>query len=484
MNWIFAIAFSLYILFGTIIAIVSRKRFEKTIQDYYTGGGRLGALLAAGTYAATTYSAFMMIGLVGMAYNTGVGALGFELTYLASTVFLLSTVGREIWKMSKERGWIAPSHMLSDLYNSRSLGILASIVYLFAMIPYLTAQIQGLKFVFGYGGIGEGWALAFSATLVYAWIFVAGIWSVAATDLYQGILMLFSGLAYLAWAIFALIPSSGSSLGNVYEALGTKGYLGITGFWSIGTFLAYTLPWAFFAVTNPQVVSRLYLPKDRRSYVRMVGLFFAYGFIYTLIVITVGLIARGLTFSPSISKIIPNNLSNDSVTIYLLGMMAPVLGSTIAVSIIAASVSTANSIVLAVSGSVVSSFLKKRDLLVARSIDALLVIAAALLAKAGIGFIVDLSVITSMILLPLAPITIAGIALRGKVGGIGKGSALASLAIGVSIAAYYAFSLGPKRAFLVQVMGMPISALVLLVSTLILLAGLAVEKFYKISSNS
>jgi len=56
------------------------------------------------TYAATTYSTFMMIGLAGLTFATGVATLGFELAYLASTVLLLSTVGVFVWRMARERG--------------------------------------------------------------------------------------------------------------------------------------------------------------------------------------------------------------------------------------------------------------------------------------------------------------------------------------------------------------------------------------------
>jgi SSS family solute:Na+ symporter len=103
MNSIHLIALLIYFTVGTIIAYISRRMGVKSASDYYVAGGRMGALLAAGTYAATTYSAFMMVGLVGLTYQTGVGALGFELIYLVSTVTILSTLGFRIWKLAKTR---------------------------------------------------------------------------------------------------------------------------------------------------------------------------------------------------------------------------------------------------------------------------------------------------------------------------------------------------------------------------------------------
>jgi len=211
--------------------------------------------LAAGTYAATTFSAFMMVGLVGLTYQTGVGALGFELTYLVSTVTILSTLGFKIWKLAKTRKRISPSQMIGDLYGSKTLAVAVAFLYLFAMILYTVAQIQGLGVVFQVSGLEYVHGVVFGTLIILLWIVLAGIWSVATTDLYQGILMLAGGIIFLSWTTSTLVQEA--DISKVLETLGTQGFLGLTGFWSPQVFLAYTIPWVFFAVTNPQVVSRV-----------------------------------------------------------------------------------------------------------------------------------------------------------------------------------------------------------------------------------
>ena len=463
----FACLFVAYIVLGTLIAILSRKFFLGTLRDYYTTSGRLGAVVFAGTYAATTYSAFMMIGLVGLTYKTGIGALGFELAYLAATMFLLSTVGYEIWRLSRERAWISPSQMIGDLYGSRALSLLVSVIYLFAMIPYLSAQVLGLKVIFSYGGLGEAEALLASLLLIYAWIVVAGVWSVALTDLYQGIIMLSSAVIYVVWILYFFIPTRGTSLSEVFSVLAESGHLGIAGFWRPGVFIAYTLPWMFFAVTNPQVVVRLYFAKDDRSFRRGAVYFFAYGFAYTIIVVLVGLTTAGLTML----GVLPRIEQHDMVTPYLLGLMHPLVGSLVAVSIIAAAVSTANSIVLAVSGSIISSIKSGERLWLARILDAALVTLAGLVAFTRPGFIVDLSVLTSVILLPLAPVTILGIYFYRNIRKATKVASKAALIAGSIMAVAFAVKLGPRGTLLGQVLGIPISAWILATSTTILLTG-------------
>ncbi|MEM4718099.1 MAG: hypothetical protein QXE81_05005, partial [Desulfurococcaceae archaeon] len=183
-----------------------------------------------------------------------------------------------------------------------------------------------------------------------------------------------------------------------------------------------------------------------------------------------------LTSLAPIIGIMPANLPRDQVTPFLLRLMNPVLGSLIAISIIGAAVSTSNSIVLAVSGSVLSLMEKRRQLFIARLIDGFLVLLAAILAMMRVGFIVELSVLTSVLLLPLAPITILGVVWNGYKTTILKYSAILALLVGTGIASYYAIILGPRKAFVELIIGLPLSVWVLTTTMLILFLGVIIAK--------
>ena len=471
---IFAVLLITYIVIGTLIALVSRKFGVKTTAEYFVAGYRLSGFLASMTYAATTYSAFMMIGLVGFAYMTGVGSLGFELAYLLSTVSLLAMLAPRVWLEARRRGWVSPSEMLSDIYGMPLLGMVIAAIYLIALIPYISAQIIGIGSIFE--GIGSSYTLGVivATLLVFLWIVIAGIWSVASTDAYQGLWMITAGLAYIVWLVAFLLPTKGIDFNVVSNVLGRSGYLGIKPFWSIQTFLAFTLPWLFFAVTNPQVVQRIYMPANEKALKRLIQYFAIYGFIYTIIVVLVGLIARSLTELGILAPI----KNKDLVTPKLLLMANPILASFVYVSIVAAAISTANSITLSVASSFVRDFYEKRvgryegrkSILLSNTIVAILVIVSAIVAYFRPGFVVEMSVLSSVILLPLAPVTIAGwICRRVKGGGVW---ALISILVGVFIALLGAFIYGPKKAFITTWDGLPISAWVLITSVITLIPGL------------
>lgn len=463
----------LYILVGTIIAYFSRKMGIKDARDYIIAGGRVGSLVSFGTYAATTYSAFMMLGLVGLAYSTGVGALGFELLYLLVTVIILSTIGFKIWRLSREKGWITPSQMLGDIYSSRLLGILVAGLYLFTMIPYVAAQIQGLTIVFTYAGLDPVAGTLVSAAVAYLWILFAGMWSIATTDLYQAILMLTGGLLYITQLMLPAPWLPGASPSQAIALVGEKGYLGLTDFWTPHVFLAYTVPWIFFALTNPQVVMRLYIQRDEAAYRRSVALFSFYGLLYTLIAVTAGLLARGFAEA----GFIPANLKRDEVTIYLIRLFNPFVGSLIAVSIVAAAVSTVNSIVHAVASSIYREVIgsPRRQLALLNAVSLVIIALSSFLAYARVAYIVDLSVMTSVYLLPLAPITAIGLYLARHVGSHARTAALLSLATGETVAVASTLLNRGSRAFTSVYAGVPASLWVLTVSTLVLLAGFMLD---------
>lgn len=470
-----------YVSLGTAIAVLSRKFGVRSTAEYFVAGYRLGGFLSSMTYAATTYSAFMMVGLVGFAYATGVGALGFELAYLVATVSLLSLFAPRVWSMAREKGWVSVSEMLGDLYGSRLMGMLIAAIYLVALLPYTSAQMIGVGSIFEGFGVGYAVGILVAIALCFLWIVVAGVWSVATTDAYQGVWMLSASLIFIAWISTSLLASHGLDLWKAVEVLDGKGLTGLTEFWSINTFLAFTIPWVFFAVTNPQVVQRLYMPINERALKRLIQYFAIYGLTYTVVVTLAGLLGRSLTEVGAL----PFIKNRDLVTPTILTYADPMIASFIYVSITAAAISTANSIILSVASSFVRDFYERRARVVSprrsyvlsNAVVACLVALAALIAYARPGFIVEMSVLSSVVLLPLAPITLlAWLRPSRSISSAVKMGAVAALLAGVGVALYGAVVYGPRKAFVVSWGPLPISAWILLISSLAVLMPLSFSK--------
>ncbi|MCD6341207.1 MAG: sodium:solute symporter family protein [Desulfurococcales archaeon] len=472
----------LYFVVGSLLAFASRKFGIGTSRDYFVAGYRLGGFLAAMTYATTTYSAFMMVGLVGLTYMTGVGAFGFELMYLLATITILALLAPRVWELVRERRWISPAEMLADLYRCRALGILTAAMYLVALIPYTAAQVIGIGVtVQGLGGGSwsaylVGIALAF--IVIVLWVNLGGIWSVAATDAFQGIWMIVAAVGFILW-LFTWGFGDPAKFSSSLSTLGGMGLLSVGSPWTPMIFVSYTIPWLFFAITNPQVVQRLYMPRDKRALIRMVTLFAVFGLTYTIIVTMIGLMGRSLTALGTLPLI----KDRDAVTPTILSYAPVWLSAIVFVSIVAAAVSTADSIILTLASTTardlyggVRKEVRDRSLIIVGRLTVLgLAILAVVVALLRPAFIVELSVLSSVMLLPLAPVTLVGWLLYSKLGRYSKYAAVASIAAGFTTALSYALVVGAKKALVTPIAGLPYPAVILLISTAVMLVGIVAD---------
>ncbi len=460
---------AIYLLLGTAIALISKRVGIRTTADYYVAGHRLGGVLAAISYAATTYSAFMMVGLVGLTYATGVGAFGFEITYLLSTIFLLSYVAPKVWRLSKERNWISPAEMVSDLYGMRSLSLLVALMYLVALIPYASAQLIAV------GRMVEGMApglywlgIILGVVAALVWTGLSGMWSLASTDLFQGLWMILAAVGFVAW----LFLWGGQDIARGAARMAEEGLLGMR--WPLLVFASYSIPWAFFAVTNPQVVQKLYTPRDERALRRLVILFTVFGLSYTVMVTAVGLAGRALS---EVGRV-PVVDVVDRVTPTLLRFAPLPLAVFVFTSIVAAAMTTMDAIVLTLSSTasrdVYQGYVGGDDrtaINVGRVAILILLAVLSYVAYLRIGFIVDLSVLASALLLPLAPVTLVGWFYGRRSRSMGY-AAIASLASGFAIGLYWALVHGARKSLVTPILGLPPTLLILIVSTAVVLVPL------------
>ncbi|MDD1764754.1 MAG: sodium:solute symporter family protein [Candidatus Methanomethyliaceae archaeon] len=466
------LALVIYLGLGTVVALFSYRFLKKDTKDFFTAGGRFGTLLSSLSYAATTYSAFMFIGLVGLAYSTGVGTMGFELVYFVGTLFLLYYIAPKYWVLHNRFGYISPAEVLSERYGSRIVGAAITLLALVSLIPYASSQVIGVAIAAegaSGGAVPYTWAVVIAIVVALLWSVIAGIWSVGWTDVLQGIIMLGTGILMVLWVYIWGYSNANFDLAS----LGSLSYVSNqpNQFWSFAVFLNMTVPWFFFAVTNPQVVQRLFAPKDRKALNGMIVWFGVYGLLFTVLVTLLGLMLRGMTLGGTFPLI--DIIHRDSVTPTLLGM-APLWLSVLGlVAVLAASVSTIDAILLTLSSMSVRDILipyrpsqsAKTGLLVGRIVIIVLALACTLFALSKPGFIVDLAVLSSSLLLPQAPVVIGMFVWKRG----GKVSATLAVVSGFTVAVVLYF-------LKVSPLSIPTNVWTLFVSTLVYVGAAMMEK--------
>jgi len=341
--WIgFGIA--VYIAAGLGIALMARRQLGVGVSEFFLANRKLGGFVSALTYSATTYSAFMMIGLAGLTYLTGVGALGFELTYLCGMFMMVFFLPR-FWLVGKKYGYVSPMELLSDRYQNKGVGATAAILALVFLVPYGAVQLMGVGLLMN--GISGGEipvvvGIIIAVVCAIAWSSIAGLRSVAWTDAFQALLMITVSAAVLGVVISAL-GGFGAFFSKLESAV--PGLLTVPtakGSWNLNMFIGLALPWLFFLISNPQVSQRLFIPKSVTAMKQMLGGFLIFGFIYTLISVLWGF---GATL------LVPGLENADLATPRLLSLtMIPTgLAIIVMIGITAAAISTIDSILLTLS---------------------------------------------------------------------------------------------------------------------------------------
>lgn len=420
------------------IAAAARRRMKEGASEFFIGGRRLKGFVSGMTYAATTYSAFMLVGLVGLSYRSGVGALGFEMTYLIFTVIFLITFGPRFWIVGNRYGHITPPELLAKRYDNRWVAVICAVISFFMLIPYASVQLMGMGFLVE--GITGGEIPFMAGVLVMAALsgfsaLWAGMRSVAWTDAFQAVTMMLTSIAALFFTFYHFF---GSPLQFAAEAAQKSPEL-LRFTWSPALFIGLTLPWSFFAITNPQVSQRMYIPDSVTSLRRMVVYFAVFGFFYTIVSTLFGLEA---------ALLIPGLDNPDKAMPNLLAKVPTLMGMIIFVGIFAAATSTLGSIILTLASLFARDIARqvrpgideRKERWVGRLVILVLLFSCIVFSWFRPGLITVISSMASGGLLVMAPAIVAAFFWRRGT----AAAALVSMTVGgAATAAMYIFQIYP-----------------------------------------
>lgn len=429
----------IYVLIATGVAFLARGKGRSFtgMADYFLWNRSMGGALAALSYAATTYSAFMLVGLAGLTYAGGVGALGFELIYFSGLV-LVAFFGPRFLLVGKKFGYVTPSEMLGDRYRSRAVAMAVALASLVFLIPYSAVQLAGIGYLLQ--GATEG-AIPFTlgtlvaTALAIIFTLVAGIRSVAWTDALQMVVMIIT-----ASVAVLLVVNGLGGFGELFARVSEEhqGWLSVPGggYFTFSVFLGLTLPWFFFSLSNPQVSQRLFMLGSMRNLRRMLLGFLVLGFIYTLVAVLWGFAA--LVRFPDLESAdlaSPSLLASD--------LVPPVVAVIIMVGILAAAITTIDSILLTLSSMVARDVYgtragvdDSRQLMVGKIVIPVIAVLALLFAGLQLDLIAVLAVASSAGLVVTVPAIVGAFFWkRGTAAGV-----LSSIIVSGSLVAFLEIS--------------------------------------------
>lgn len=348
------------------------SRLNRTEGDFFLASQGLGAWVAGLSYAASTSSAWVLLGFSGFVYVNGLSALwmvpGIWGGYVAVWLFF----GRRLRAETAERGHVTPTDFLTAGLNDRAraaIGILASLFILFCFIFYIAAQFGAAAVAFETQfGLGMTESVLIGAAVVLAYSLLGGFWAVSVTDMLQGGLMALVAVTLPLVAFFAAGGAGG--IAEALRATAPEGYLDVTGGHAGFVFVGFVLGvWGVGvnAMGQPQLISRLMAVKDEAARLRGFGI----AIVWAVAVFT------GMTVLALAGRALVGGAADGEALFYTLAdeLLPPVLAGLVIAAVLSAVMSTVDSILLSASAAVshdmrLSRRFKGREVLVSRIVMA------------------------------------------------------------------------------------------------------------------
>ncbi len=236
-----------YLLLLFALAWWSRRE-TRTLAGFFLAGRRLPSWVVAFSTNATGESGWLLLGLTGMGYAVGAQALWVVVGEVLGIGASWLLVARRLKRLSDSSGAITVPDALVARFGDRFhlLRALSVTIILTMVTAYVAAQMVASGKAFGtFIEIDYGHAVLLGAGVTMAYTFVGGYKGVAYTDLAQGVLMLLGlivmpivaiaaagGWDEVTAGLAAIDPGLLSPLGA--DASGPAGWALIAGFVAVG----------------------------------------------------------------------------------------------------------------------------------------------------------------------------------------------------------------------------------------------------------
>ena len=221
------ISIAVYLIAMLAIGIVCSKR-NNTVDDFYLGGRRLGPVVTAMSAEASDMSSWLLMGLPGVAYLTGVADPGWTAIGLGVGTYInWLVVARRLRRYSARIGAITVPDFFSRRFGEKKhiLTAMAAILIIVFFVPYTASGFAACGKLFGtLFGMDYHVAMIISAIVIVGYTATGGFTAASTTDLVQSIVM---SIALVVVLVFGVSKAGG--VGAVVEnAQSMSGYLSMT----------------------------------------------------------------------------------------------------------------------------------------------------------------------------------------------------------------------------------------------------------------
>ena len=347
-------SFLLYLLIIVIIGILSAKFSSSGLPEFFLAGRKLKQFVVALSAVVSGRSAWLLVGVTGMAFTIGAPAVWAVTGYITAEVFMFIFLGKRLRRYTAMMDNLTLPDFFESRFKDKSnvLRILSVSIIIVFMISYVASQFEagGKAFSTSFG-VSETSGVLVTAAIVLIYTILGGFLAVSLTDMIQAFFMIF---ALLILPIVAVVNAGGWGevlviLQNfnpkflnpfAFSAGGIIGFLGI-GLGSPG---------------NPHILVRYMSIDDPKALRKSCLIGTVWNVLMAWGAVFIGLVGRAFYLKP---EALPGGDPENLFPFLASNHLHPILLGIITASILAAIMSTADSQLLVASSGITRDIYQK-----------------------------------------------------------------------------------------------------------------------------
>lgn len=359
------VVIALYMAMMIIIGAICSKKNKKS-DDFYLGGRKLGVLVTAMSAEASDMSSWLLMGLPGVALLAGLAEATWTAIGLAVGTYInWLIVARRLRNYTQRIDAFTLPDFFSRRFheNKKVLNAIAAIVIIVFFVPYTASGFNACGTLFSsLFGVDYFTAMLISAIVIVIYTSLGGFLAASTTDLVQSIIMTVA----LIVVVFFGISYAGGWTNVVSNAQSLPSYLSLTSTYDVssggsvpygGLTIASTLAWGLGYFGMPHILLRFMAienPEKLKTSRRIASVWVT---ISMAIAVLIGIIGYAITKNGVLPAMTVSTESQRIIVeisklISKNGVLLAVVAGLILAGILASTMSTSDSQLLAAASSV------------------------------------------------------------------------------------------------------------------------------------
>ena len=365
------LSIAVYLIAMLGVGVWFSKR-NNSVDDFYLGGRKLGPFVTAMSAEASDMSSWLLMGLPGVAYLSGLAEASWTAIGLAVGTYLnWLIVARRIRRYSHQIDAITVPQFFSKRWGDERnlLSAIAAVVIMIFFVPYLASGFSACGKLFAsLFGINYLTAMLISAAVIVIYTVMGGFLAASFTDLVQSIIMTVALVVVLGFGV----AQAGGMEAVMDNARSLAGYLSLVNIHDPATggsapysllTICSLLAWGLGYFGMPHILLRFMAIEDEKKLVLSRRIASVWVVIAMTASIVIGMVGLGMTKAGALEYL--SGSSSETVIVRIAnliaqhGILAAVLAGLILAGILAATMSTADSQMLAAASSVSQNILQE-----------------------------------------------------------------------------------------------------------------------------